>query len=602
MAVIYALLRVRLNNVQNVFVHQKINHRRNRHYFSANGPFLLLPLALKWGLFGTFGVLAFLFTPLMITPKTVVAAEMPYITLTVPSSPLDLTVSPDNTLTETSSTDSAKITVSSNTYWGYTLSLAGGTDDGSLTGADNNKLATLSDSGTIATNTWGYKFKKQNAPNPGDDKWLPGPKKDVLSVLDTTAGNGNGTNKAEQSIYEFTLGAKVDTNQPSGQYSNTFTFTATVNAVSYTINFEMNSGSDEPQTMTGQTQENAVALSPKEPTKADNIFMGWCDQPTTDKNCTGTRYQPGDEITVSRSNSDLTLYAIWHDDKMQNFDACEYLPKNKQIELVDTRDNRMYYVARLADDNCWMTENLDLFIDKDTTYTVADTDLDHATAEEIAECQKNSSDCVDEDGHYQWKPDKSTYTDATWNSIWLNDVSITQSYEPGNYCWNGKRSASSSDTGSGPEYFNNYTVECNKHDASHYYLGIYYNHTASVARNKISSEQVDSRVVFNTSICPSGWQLPAFEGQKSWNNLVEKGKLIPGSNGNVDLGPYYFGYFGFWNSKSQYIGSHADFWLNESYNKVNSYSAIFHPTDTTIRTIGLGGRNNGHSVRCLSPQ
>ncbi len=52
MAVIYAFIKGTFKNVHSkLFVRKKYsNHRRNRHYFSANGPFLLLPLALKWGL------------------------------------------------------------------------------------------------------------------------------------------------------------------------------------------------------------------------------------------------------------------------------------------------------------------------------------------------------------------------------------------------------------------------------------------------------------------------------------------------------------------------------------------------------------------------
>ena len=228
--------------------------------------------------------------------------------------------------------------------------------------------------------------------------------------------------------------------------------------------------------------------------------MGWCDQQTTDKNCTGTRYQPGDKITLSRSNSDLTLYAIWHDNKMQNFDGCQYLPKNKQIELVDTRDNRMYYVAKLADDNCWMTENLDLFINENTTYTVADTDLNHATAEEKTACKDSEPSCVDESGNYQWKP--RLKSSATTPSI----------YDPGDKCWTGERT-----WGTWTDHFASDSKDCNKHDASHYSLGNYYNYSAAVAQNDTSAYP-EKNNHYNTSICPIGWQLPDIN-DKSFKSL-----------------------------------------------------------------------------------
>ena len=46
-----------------------------------------------------------------------------------------------------------------------------------------------------------------------------------------------------------------------------------------------------------------------------------------------------------------------------------------QAQLIDIRDDKIYYVAKLADENCWMTQNLDLDIDSNRTYTSADTDL-----------------------------------------------------------------------------------------------------------------------------------------------------------------------------------------------------------------------------------
>ena len=44
-------------------------------------------------------------------------------------------------------------------------------------------------------------------------------------------------------------------------------------------------------------------------------------------------------------------------------------------KLVDIRDNKLYYVSKLKDGHCWMTQNLDLEIDTTRTYTHNDTDL-----------------------------------------------------------------------------------------------------------------------------------------------------------------------------------------------------------------------------------
>ena len=50
-------------------------------------------------------------------------------------------------------------------------------------------------------------------------------------------------------------------------------------------------------------------------------------------------------------------------------------------QLADIRDNKLYYVTKLKDGHCWMTQNLDLDLDPDKPLTSNDTDLtDHSLA------------------------------------------------------------------------------------------------------------------------------------------------------------------------------------------------------------------------------
>ena len=43
------------------------------------------------------------------------------------------------------------------------------------------------------------------------------------------------------------------------------------------------------------------------------------------------------------------------------------MTKQKFQELVDVRDNKLYWVAKLEDNHCWITQNLDLDITSDPT-------------------------------------------------------------------------------------------------------------------------------------------------------------------------------------------------------------------------------------------
>ena len=368
MAVIYALLRVRLNNVQNIFVHQKSNHRRNRHYFSANGPFLLLPLALKWGLLS---LLAMFIVP-CIMAKGAYAASL---TVEVPRDPFSVTVSADSTAKESSP---ANVTVTSDAYWGYTLSVKSNDANGALTNGNSkiNSIGTgITSLSQFTNNTWGFKVSGEGVTDPNNYRQGP---TTVTTNLATTTGKKGGQ---ETGTYSFTLAAKVDNTIPTGTYTGIFTFMATANAVNYTINYDDNDGADGPGKVTSQSQEQFVKIAAKEPTKQDRVFLGWCDQEVSNNGtCDGTIYQPGNDYEIKTADQNTTLHAMWDWITMQNWDDCsKNLVKNKQFTLVDSRDSKPYYIAKLTDGNCWMTENLDYDIVAGVTLTAETTDLGYAT-------------------------------------------------------------------------------------------------------------------------------------------------------------------------------------------------------------------------------
>ena len=49
-------------------------------------------------------------------------------------------------------------------------------------------------------------------------------------------------------------------------------------------------------------------------------------------------------------------------DTMQEMtsEICDATPVGTERQLTDIRDNKVYWVAKLADNHCWMTQNLDL--------------------------------------------------------------------------------------------------------------------------------------------------------------------------------------------------------------------------------------------------
>lgn len=58
-----------------------------------------------------------------------------------------------------------------------------------------------------------------------------------------------------------------------------------------------------------------------------------------------------------------------------NATVCSNMTSEQQYQLEDARDGKTYYIARLKDGHCWMTQNLALDLVEGITYTPANTDV-----------------------------------------------------------------------------------------------------------------------------------------------------------------------------------------------------------------------------------
>ena len=211
-------------------------------------------------------------------------------------------------------------------------------------------------------------------------------------------------------------------------------------------------------------------------------------------------------------------------------EICAASTVGDEKQLIDSRDGKSYWVAKLADGGCWMTQNLDHDIDSTKTYTPNDTDIPA-----------------------NWTPDKSTYATntTTWDTS-TNGYNIQQSYDPGNKIWNGGLD-SSANTNLG-----NMTQGTDQH----YHLGNYYNWGAAVAMNNTSS-YTTQYIDVNQSICPKGWMLPKsgnITAAGSFQNLVNQYNWASDSmtNPNMWADPLYFPLAGAWRGSSNsvaYLGN-----------------------------------------------
>ena len=270
-------------------------------------------------------------------------------------------VSKDGTFAES---NELTITASTDSYTGYTLSIAAQSGDNTTklinTDATNcpvteercyiSPLPSTLSSGILKSdyidptssedsnvtlntvrNTWGFNpstylngnTQMSNRGEGVDEKYFP------VSTAETNFAKTSTANLADTETgdlipqeYTMKIGARVDTTIPMGTYQNdTFVIKAVGNGASYTINYVDSSGQANPSSMPVNqvdltTYETTVALRTNTPTRSDGYyFAGWCSANTTTTDCNGSIYKPGDNFGIDQTSNDntITLYAMWTD-------------------------------------------------------------------------------------------------------------------------------------------------------------------------------------------------------------------------------------------------------------------------------------------------
>ncbi len=246
-----------------------------------------------------------------------------------------------------------------------------------------------------------------------------------------------------------------------------------------------------------------------------------------------------------------SLYSIQYMQDMTN-SICSEAKENDTVQLIDRRDNKKYWVTKLRDNNCWMTQNLDLDLSTSNALT--------STYSDVA----------------NWTPSNNTQTSTTPSfTTGTNDV---QSWDPGQKIC----------TAAG----------CNVPEGeydTHYSQGNYYSWGAATAGQASS---ITGAGQATQSICPKGWTLPI---NGAYGNLFGS----YGANSGITYGgiaitgtPFYFVYGGYVNSSTLYnAGSQGRYWSSTAYGSNSAYSLYF---DTNVNPSTNFNRYYGFSVRCVA--
>ena len=414
-----------------------------------------------------------------------------------------------------------------------------------------------------------------------DNKYVPVPNNWTKVVYRSAS---TATNSTATSIFTTTYGVYTTPGQPAGTYSG---------QVKYVML--------HPSTTTvlpTTTLESAFASAGK--SKKTGVV-----DPVTG--------QTGDFYKMQDMNSSICDAVTPNDN-----------PGYDEIQLVDDRDNKIYWVAKLRDGHCWMTQNLDLDLGvKDTALgidttvlTSEDTDLNDrslAGAYQLNYTYDPNTQII------SWMPENTTrdYFSNTGTS-WVNNYNKAYSLDPGAWYWDGNDNTPSCDfLATTCDHFSQNPYPNN---GTHGSAGNYYNWSATIASDNSStlstSTHNDTSKNPQNSICPKGWRLPIIANESSSN---EYSGLYYSYNDSADIAnddqrfissPLWFARFGYYGSrdnanKHNNVGKEANYWSSTIKDDRFSYGLYFQKNiiefngDYYNKDFNLG-RSLGWSVRCIA--
>ena len=457
---------------------------------------------------------------------------------------------------------------------------------------------------------------------------------------------------AEGSTLKTTYQAYIKDTQPAGSYQGQVKYTlvhpasevplqpydTTAGFIGYYPNASSVADSMADQSITASA--TSATLWPSNFKRPGYGFAGWSDKfdwvlNENDANGNGTGanagyhiYGPNQDITFaagqySGDNKGLSLYAVWVKSAgtIQNWTCPNNttMPIGTITALTDQRDNDTYAVAKLADSNCWMIENLRL--DYDANITTANTQSNNnafgGVFSGLAEPETaNFSDSTTANSLY--KSDDSGDIKGI-NGATLTDIGTTN-YPGYRFPRYNNNNTNPTATAANP---NTTTDNMNGTNLNIYSYGNYYTWAAAMANtNYYNTTTVDANgytpsEAAGTSICPKGWKLPygrstgkgASSGGFSYLDTQLGGTGAGSSSSTTPTGaemskawrsfPNNFLYSGLFNNVSAGDrGIYGRYWSSTIYTENSSYALLLYRSNVSPGTYN-NGKFHGFSVRCL---
>ncbi len=444
-------------------------------------------------------------------------------------------------------------------------------DSTALTGTSHgDKLQSItSDStSTVGTKEWGYGVSRGDV-DPSTMTYHPIQTSVSTSADSQDAGEGKTLTGISQP-YTLAFAANLE-GAASDHYKSNITLSVAAGAgevaTLYSVKYDGNGGSNIPQEQSETTLDSSYTVKVPGnviPTRTDYSFLGW----STSSTASTASYEPGGNVTLQKSSPTTTLYAVWKPvtnqlttlSNMQDTNlatACtntttpskwDTVSGVPMAQLVDNRDNKKYWVAKLADGNCWMVQNLALDL-QGKTLTTANSDVSA-----------------------NWSG-ASGVASGLWTGS-SSDYNVIKWYH--------------SDVGSGLSSYGNY-----------------YSWGAATAGTGSSTSDYGNAA---SSICPRGWRLPLSKSSNNSNSksfhylLNQYGMTSSATNSitgqKISSAPLYFVYGGYvLGSSLVSAGSQGRYWSSTAGDSSGAYFLAF---DTNVGPSNVSNRYHGYSVRCVA--
>ena len=544
---------------------------------------------------------------------------------------------------------------------GYTGNEIGATNSNKLVGTASSSNATI-DTGTATsagnpdTSNWAMKLATVSSPTPtypitldngfGSYSAVPN---SYTKVAHRDSNTDIGTS-AEGTTLTTTYAAYISKTQAADTYSGQVIYTlvhpaseeplqpqqSTAGCINYFANASTAVGTMGCQSAAdGQTK----TLLASNFSRTGYGFAGWSDKYDYQTNSNAKFYGPQEDITVPAGTTanGLSLYAVWikSEGSIQDTNKVTALcgtngtggslttaPTDGTANLTsisaltDQRDNQTYAIARLADNKCWMIENLRL--EAENTRTPEKQALAQGYGTSATYGNFGGLADAESSGFSSTYTANSLYYSGTQEGTASIDIGTSNNpgYRMPRYNnWNNQATSANRPQNPTTNSATNSTT-----NAGMYSYGNYYTWHAAIA--DLTYNGTNNQSTTGTSLCPAGWHLPKGGSSANASNseFWQYGLAIMGNapsdnsnyrssetNANGDTAnkalrkyPNNFLYSGnFTTSSANGRGSFGRYWSSIAYSNDGSYNLSLNSSGVYPGTSG-NDKSRGQSIRCTA--